>query len=240
MTRGRYYLPLWVGQERRLSHGAPGSLWTIDIDDVLAVFEYTTDGGPWHQDWFVAFVVSPDGEWVEGAVDAEAGQAVRWFGAHHGERLDLGLCGSTDWASRGLWPPELRDAPVMHAVPPPPPTARLSRWLWRTAFCSRWMKQWRLRPEVLALLRARGEARAVTPRPPADRAVAPADAEDMERILAPLRAAGAPLQNLDLADRLGLDRRRVARLLRRLAVQQRVGLVGRPGERATLWAPVPG
>ena len=97
-----------------LSYASPDyGNWQISISEIIAFGEYTTDNGPYIDDWFMVFVTR-DFNWVEasnycaGADDVRTALAQRW-GV---ESLYGKLWGHTDFASRVIWPTELADQPL--------------------------------------------------------------------------------------------------------------------------------
>ena len=97
-----------------LSYASPDyGNWQISISEIIAFGEYTTDNGPYIDDWFMVFVTR-DFNWVEasnycaGANDIRTALAQRW-GV---ESLYGKLWGHTDFASRVIWPTDLADQPL--------------------------------------------------------------------------------------------------------------------------------
>lgn len=94
--------------------------WTLPLSDVLAIGEATADPDLAPEDWYFAFATG-DGRWIDGPI----------YGAQIGEFLDslrdrfqcdinLRLVGSTTFASRVIWPPNLVDRPMFTYVPKKP------------------------------------------------------------------------------------------------------------------------
>lgn len=87
--------------------------WSIPISEIIAFGEYTTDNGPYIDDWFMVFVTS-DFDWVEasnycaGSDDVRTALAEQWSV----ESLYGKLWGHTDFASRVIWPSSLADRPL--------------------------------------------------------------------------------------------------------------------------------
>jgi hypothetical protein len=95
-------------QNRKLVYTTGSSTgWTLDIDRIKFVGEYTTANGPWTDDWFFVFAEVEDQWWQ---VPAEAvDHSIFW--ALLGQALDCdlapGLFGSTTWATHVLYPKAL-------------------------------------------------------------------------------------------------------------------------------------
>jgi hypothetical protein len=94
-----------------LSYASPDyGNWQISINEIIAFGEYTTDNGPYIDDWFMVFVTK-DFNWMEasnycaGADDVRTALAQRWSV----ESLNGVLWSHTDFASRVIWPTDLAD-----------------------------------------------------------------------------------------------------------------------------------
>lgn len=84
--------------------------WSIPVKDIAVFGEYTTDNGPWIDDWFMVFVTGED-QWLE-ASNYCAGQDEfrRSLAAIWNIESAWGrLWGHTDFASRVIWPQALAD-----------------------------------------------------------------------------------------------------------------------------------
>lgn len=98
------------------SHGY-GS-FSVPLSEVAVVGEFTTDDGPFIDDWFMVFVHRSGSEWFEASMYAEGIEAVRdLMSAALGSSIIGGLAASTDFASRILWPSELADRPQFSFSP---------------------------------------------------------------------------------------------------------------------------
>lgn len=88
--------------------------WQLRISNLVLIAEYTTDEGPYIDDYFLVFWTRENGELLKAECSfyaegrdlalAEAGRVL-------GVQLDLGLASSTEWNSRVIWPEELRGKP---------------------------------------------------------------------------------------------------------------------------------
>jgi hypothetical protein len=84
--------------------------WQIPINEIIAFGEYSTDNGPYIDDWFMVFVTR-DFNWMEasnycaGSDDVRTSLAQRWSA----ESLYGKLWGHTEFASRVIWPISLAD-----------------------------------------------------------------------------------------------------------------------------------
>jgi len=87
--------------------------WEIPITEVVAFGEYTTDNGPYIDDWFMVFVTRDFG-WVEASNYCEDRDEVRTKLAKHWslESLSGKLWGSTTFNNRVIWPLDLAELPL--------------------------------------------------------------------------------------------------------------------------------
>src|SRR5690349_10795028 len=80
--------------------------WMLPVKDLKAVGEYTTESGPFIDDWFLVFVDSPSAGWYEASIYAEGREAFRselatLLGV---DSFDVALAASSNFASRIIWP----------------------------------------------------------------------------------------------------------------------------------------
>jgi hypothetical protein len=94
--------------------------WQIPINQIISFGEYTTNNGPYIDDWFMVFVTR-DLNWVEASNYCAGGQDTRTALALHwaAENLQGKLWGHTDFASRVIWPIALADQPLFDFVERP-------------------------------------------------------------------------------------------------------------------------
>ena len=77
--------------------------WSLPVDKITLLAEYTTNEGPYLDDYFLVFVFRSADEWrfrvasfyAEGRDDVLASLAAGW-----GASVELGLQSSTQWRSR--------------------------------------------------------------------------------------------------------------------------------------------
>lgn len=90
--------------------------WRTPISSILLIAEYTTNEGPLLDDYFVdfwnleggSFLLARTSFYAAGRDDAFA-RITKELKAN----LTFGLTGSTEWASRIMWPPELEGHPYL-------------------------------------------------------------------------------------------------------------------------------
>ena len=86
--------------------------WDLPVSEVRIIGEATNQNGPFADDYFFCFATGP-GMWCEASFYAEGCEEfLRSLGAKLGAPLEIGLCHSTDFASRVLWPPSLAGQPM--------------------------------------------------------------------------------------------------------------------------------
>jgi hypothetical protein len=108
--------------------------WSLPIEAIVLISEYTTDEGPWLDDYFLVFVTVEEDKlyfstcsfYVDGRDEVIAGLEERL-----GSPIKLGLTNSTDWKSRVIWPPELADIEyfTFKEVPPQSLREKARKWL---------------------------------------------------------------------------------------------------------------
>ncbi|HET6841980.1 MAG TPA: hypothetical protein VFK06_09880 [Candidatus Angelobacter sp.] len=84
--------------------------WSLQIEDIVLMAEYTTNEGPWGDDYLFVFVTVEENKlyfatcsfYADGRDDALARLQERL-----GSPIALVLTDSTEWNSRVLWPPEM-------------------------------------------------------------------------------------------------------------------------------------
>ncbi len=90
--------------------GGPTGSWEVHVADIAVIGEYTTNDGPWLDDYFFVFV-ERDGTVREASFYADGrDRTLAALGDAVGERLLPGLSAASDWHSRVLWPPRLADS----------------------------------------------------------------------------------------------------------------------------------
>ena len=102
--------------------------WDLPVSELRIVGECTNQDGPVVDDYFFCFATGP-GMWFEASFYAEGrDEFLEALGVKLGARLVTGLCHSTDFASRVLWPPSLAGEP-MFAYTELPPEGLIGRLL---------------------------------------------------------------------------------------------------------------
>ena len=95
-------------------NGSP--LWKLPIPALVLIGEYTTNEGPYKDNYFIEFVSVEDGEAFFSRVSCYAEgleQAFSGLEKTLGQPLLLELYASTDWNSRVVWPPALSGKPFL-------------------------------------------------------------------------------------------------------------------------------
>lgn len=86
----------------------------MPIHALLLIAEYTTGQGPFIDDYFLNFWTFENSEFIKYSISFYADGRDATFEAlaqRLGAELQFGLTGSTEWASRAMWPPELAGHP---------------------------------------------------------------------------------------------------------------------------------
>lgn len=84
--------------------------WSLPIETIVLISEYTTNEGPWLDDYFLVFVTVEEGQFYFSTCSFYADgrdEVIARLGERLGSPTALGLVNSTDWKSRVVWPPEL-------------------------------------------------------------------------------------------------------------------------------------
>jgi len=86
----------------------------MPIHALLLIAEYTTGEGPFIDDYFLNFWTFENSEFIKYSISFYADERDATFEPLEqrlGAELQFGLTGSTEWASRVMWPPELAGHP---------------------------------------------------------------------------------------------------------------------------------
>jgi len=118
MTRDEYSGVLQCTGDT-LSYRSALREWSIPISDIRLIAEYTNSDGPYVDDYFFVFLTAREGGWHEASFYAEGRDAaLRELERKIGTPLETGLCGSTDYRTRIMWPESAKDQPLMDVIPP--------------------------------------------------------------------------------------------------------------------------
>jgi hypothetical protein len=86
------------------------SAWSLPIRQIILVAEYTTDEGPYCDDYFIVFVSTEGGRAYFSTCSFYAdgmAEVITLLGGQFGTEMELALANSTKWDSRVIWPPDL-------------------------------------------------------------------------------------------------------------------------------------
>jgi hypothetical protein len=93
--------------------------WTLPISAIRLIGEYTNSDGPFVDDYFFVFLTAPENGWHEASFYAKGREeALRHLAIHIGAPIESGLCHSTDYCTRIIWPCDLKDQPLMDIIAP--------------------------------------------------------------------------------------------------------------------------
>jgi hypothetical protein len=91
-------------------------VWIFQIANLILIGEYTTNEGPYRDDYFVEFVTVEDGTAMFSKVSFYAegiDEAITGLGEKLGQSIHLELYASADWNSRIVWPSALSGRPYL-------------------------------------------------------------------------------------------------------------------------------
>ncbi len=91
-------------------------IWSFELDSLQRILEYTTDGGPFGDDWFLVFVAGEPERNYQVPVGVLA-EPLGWILEHFGQGPELRLYGSTEDAQRVVWPLEPAGATARDEIP---------------------------------------------------------------------------------------------------------------------------
>lgn len=108
--------------------------WRTPISSILLIGEYTTDKGPYVDDYFVELWSLEDGAVLRASITIYAAglpDAFLALAKYLNADLAFDLIGSTEWTSRIMWPPEFAGHPyfVFREVKPASWRQKLSKSL---------------------------------------------------------------------------------------------------------------
>lgn len=99
-------------------HSALGD-WSVRITDVRLIGEYTNSDGPYVDDYFLVFLTAAENGWHEASFYAKGrDQTLAALSRSIGSLLECGLCHSTQYKTRIMWPTHLKDQELMEVLPP--------------------------------------------------------------------------------------------------------------------------
>jgi hypothetical protein len=92
--------------------------FSIPLSEIAVIGEFTTNNGPFIDDWFLVFVRHGGGEWFEASIYAEGVESF-WeqLSAALGSTMVGSLSASTEFASRIIWPIALAGRPLFRFSP---------------------------------------------------------------------------------------------------------------------------
>lgn len=99
--------------------------WSLPVNSVLLIAEYTTNEGPYADDYFLVFVTAEDSQlYFSTCSFSSAGikEGLNSLQERIGSPIQLELQGSTEWRSRVAWPPEMRGTEYFTFRPVPAET----------------------------------------------------------------------------------------------------------------------
>jgi hypothetical protein len=111
---------LTIENDDLCSSGAhAGRLWSCPLSAIVLIAEYTTNEGPWLDDYFLVFWTWEDDRLFRCQASFYSNgrdEVIARLSEHFTPELKLDLAYSTDWKSRVIWPPALIDRPYFTFV----------------------------------------------------------------------------------------------------------------------------
>jgi hypothetical protein len=102
-----------------ITYRSPREKWSIPVEEIRLIAEFTNSDGPHIDDYFFVFLTAPENGWYEASFYAKGrDETLAALGSKHGAKLECGLCNSTQYKTRILWPAHLKDHPLMDVIPP--------------------------------------------------------------------------------------------------------------------------
>lgn len=91
--------------------------WFVRVPDVRLIGEFTNSDGPYVDDYFLVFLTAAENGWHEASFYANGrDEALASLGKSLGAPLQCGLCDSTQFKTRIMWPPQLKDQKLMEVL----------------------------------------------------------------------------------------------------------------------------
>ena len=101
-----------------ITYHSAGGDWSVPVADVRLIGEYTNSDGPYLDDYFLVFLTAPEGGWHQASFYAKGrDEALAELSRSVGAPLECGLCDSTHYKTRIMWPPHLRNEELMEVLP---------------------------------------------------------------------------------------------------------------------------
>jgi hypothetical protein len=98
-------------------HSALGD-WSVPLVDVRLIGEYTNSDGPYLDDYFLVFLTAPEGGCYQASFYAKGrDETLATLSKDFGVPLECGLCHSTQYKTRIMWPPHLKNEELMEVLP---------------------------------------------------------------------------------------------------------------------------
>jgi hypothetical protein len=105
------------------SKGTPR--WALPVKSVVLIAEYTTNEGPYADDYFLVFVTAEESQlYFSTCPVSSAGieEGLNLLQQRLGSSIQLELQGCTEWRSRVAWPPEMQGTEYFTFKPTPAET----------------------------------------------------------------------------------------------------------------------
>ena len=109
--------------DHTISYRAFQSTWSLPVSAIQLIAEFTNSDGPHIDGYFFVFMTAPEGGWYQASFYAKGrDEVLAALSARLGAPIECGLCNSTEYKTRIIWPAHLKDLPLMDVIPLPNPT----------------------------------------------------------------------------------------------------------------------
>lgn len=102
-----------------ITYRSSHSNWSVPISSIRLIAEYTNSDGPYLDDYFIVFLTAMENGWYEASFYAKGrDELLNALSRNLAAPLDCGLFNSAKYKTRIMWPPHLKDQPLMDTLPP--------------------------------------------------------------------------------------------------------------------------
>ena len=99
--------------------------WALPIESIVLISEYTTDEGPYADDYFLVFVTAEDSKFYFSTCSVYSDgrdETLSVLQERLGSPIQLALVDSTEWRSRVVWPAKMAGSEYFTFTPIPAET----------------------------------------------------------------------------------------------------------------------
>jgi len=92
-------------------------VWQVPVEQIAVIGEYTDPNGPYVDDYFLVFLTKTARRHIASFYSDGRDTCLADLGSVLGSTVECGLCNSTDYKSRIMWPPSLQGKDLFDFVP---------------------------------------------------------------------------------------------------------------------------